>query len=85
MIKWVFLSIGHQKYGLYLTLFKNTFFFFFLYNGFIDKALKSRKRKITVTILLHGKSERVLLPVSILSQVLYRLPPSHAVALWVLS
>lgn len=85
MVKWVFLSVGHQKHGLHLTLFKNTFFFFFLYNGFIDKALKSRKRKITVPILLHGKSERVLVPVSQSSQVLYCLPASHAVALQVLS
>lgn len=68
----------------FVSDFKSTFFFFFLKNGFVDKALKSGERKITVTILLHGKSESVLLPVSGLSQVLYCLPPGHAVALRVL-
>lgn len=86
MIKQVSLRIGSSKQGLlYPTLFKNTFFIFLLLNGFIDKVLKPRKRKVTVTIVLQGKSERVLLLVSGLSQVLYRFPASHAVALRVLS
>jgi len=77
--------VGHQKHGLYLTWFKNTFFFFLLYNGFIDQVLESGKGEVTVPVLLHGKAERVLSPVPSLSQVLDRFPPSHAVALWVLS
>lgn len=64
---------------------KNTFFFFFLYNGIIDKVLKSREREVAVPILLHGQSEGEQFLVPSLSQVLYGLPPSHAVALWVLS